>query len=192
VLVLRTLSIRSLAAIVLSFALASCTPAESSPKAAAPMPEPHSSLFAHPWRWTDEQGTTVALSQWGGQPIVVAAVYTTCTRTCPLTVRKMRNIHEAFERAGRPAQFVLVSLDPDVDTPERLRRFKEERHLPSDWHLLTGKRSTTLEILDLLGIHVLDMDAHVFHDSKIVVFDEHGAPARSFDCCDFDPRAALL
>lgn len=149
------------------------------------------SLFARNWVWTDEQGKTVTFSQWGGSPIVVAAVYTTCTRTCPLTVEKFRAVYETFQRAGRSAEFVLVTLDPSVDTPERLREFKESRKLPGEWHLLAGGRYETLEVMDLLGIHVLDMDSHVFHDTRIAIFDERGIPSHNFACCDFDATAAL-
>jgi len=131
-------------------------------------------------------------SQWRGSPIVVSGVYTTCTRTCPLTVEKLRAIYDVFVRAGRSAEFALVTLDPTVDTPERLRQFKESHRLPLPWHLLTGDKNETLELMDVMGIHIMDMDSHVFHDSRIMVFDERGIAVRRFACCDFDATRALL
>ena len=131
------------------------------------------SLFAEPWVWSDEAGAPVRFEQWRGTPIVVTMVFTSCTSTCPLTIEKLRHVTETFEREGRPATFVLVTLDPSNDTPEQLRRFKLSRQLPGKWHLVRGSDADTRALADLLQIHVLD-DAHLFHDARIVVFDPDG------------------
>lgn len=131
------------------------------------------SLFAQPWRWSDEQGALVRFEQWRGAPIIVTMVFTSCTSTCPLTLDRLRHITETFEREGRAATFVLVTLDPSNDTPDQLRRFKISRQLPARWHLLRGDDAQTRQLADILQIHVLD-DVHVFHDARIVVFDRDG------------------
>lgn len=131
------------------------------------------SLFASPWTWTDEQGASIRFDQWRGAPIVVTMVFTGCTSTCPLTIEKLRHVTETFEREGRAATFVLVTLDPSNDTPEQLRMFKSARQLPGRWHLLRGNDADTRALADILQIHVLD-DAHIFHDSRIVLFDRDG------------------
>jgi protein SCO1/2 len=131
------------------------------------------SLFAAPWTFTDEQGAPVTLDRWRGAPIFVSMVFTNCTTACPLTLDKLRQVSAAFKSAGRPATFVLVSLDPTNDTPDQLRRFKASRQLPSDWHLLRASDETTRALADLLQIKVVD-NAHIFHDSRIVVFDGEG------------------
>jgi len=131
------------------------------------------SLFAAPWVWNDERGTAVRFEQWRGAPIVVTMFFTACTATCPLTIERLRRVTEAFEREGRAATFVLVTLDPTHDTPERLSRFKRSRQLPARWHLLRGDDPQTRGLADLLQVHVLD-EEHIFHDARIVVFDRDG------------------
>jgi protein SCO1/2 len=131
------------------------------------------SLFAAPWVFTDEQGAPVTLDHWRGAPIFVSMVFTNCTSACPLTIDKLREVAAAFKREGRPATFVLVTLDPTNDTPDQLRRFKASRDLPADWHLLRASDETTRALADLLQIKVVD-NAHIFHDSRIVVFDGSG------------------
>jgi protein SCO1/2 len=150
------------------------------------------SLFDFAWSWTDEQGRRLAFSRWRGSPLVVTTFYTTCTWTCPRTVEKLRAVDRAFRGRGISAEFVLVTLDPAADTPDRLRVFKEARRLPAEWHLLQGDPAGTRELADFLGVHVLEMEVHLVHDTRIAVFDGAGAPRRSFACCDFEATDALL
>jgi protein SCO1/2 len=147
-------------------------PATGQPVSTAARAETRS-LFARPWVWRDESGAEVRLDSWRGTPIVVTMIFTSCTTTCPLTIEKLRRVTDRFEREGRAATFVLVTLDPSNDTPEQLRRFKASRQLPEKWHLLRGSDEQTRELADLLAVHVLD-DSHVFHDARIVIFDRDG------------------
>jgi protein SCO1/2 len=130
-------------------------------------------LFSRPWTWTDERGTSVRFDQWRGAPVIVTMVFTSCTSSCPLTIEKLRRVTDTFQGERRAATFVLVTLDPTNDTPAVLQRFKASRGLPEAWHLLRGDEAETRELEDLLQIHIID-DAHIFHDSRIVVFDGAG------------------
>ncbi|HET6146473.1 MAG TPA: SCO family protein [Polyangia bacterium] len=149
------------------------------------------SLFSHPWSWTDEHGQAVTLARWRGQPLVVTAMFTQCKATCPRTLAKLRRVQDDFHRAGRTAEFVLVTLDPDNDTPQALLRFKSSAGLPDSWHLLSGSLTDTRNLRDLLGIHVIDDGPHLLHDGRIVVFDGDGRPARAFEGYALDSEVRL-
>ena len=138
--------------------------------AAAPSP----SLFERPWVWSDEGGTPVTLSRWRGSLLVVTLFFTSCTTTCPVTVDKLLRLGDTFRREGRAATFVLVTLDPSNDTSVQLRRFKTARGLPPDWHLLRGNDQETRELADFLRIRIMDEDAHIIHDGRIVFLDSQG------------------
>jgi protein SCO1/2 len=147
------------------------------------------SLFAYPWVWTDERGERVKFSRWRGEPLVVTAMFTSCRATCPRTIGKLRKVDDELRRQGRASQFLLVTLDPSTDTPERLREFKQSENLPDSWRFLSGDASETKELADALDIHVLDMGAHLIHDGRIVVFDAQGMPSRSFSGFGLDEEA---
>jgi protein SCO1/2 len=149
------------------------------------------SLFAYPWSWTDEGGNRLTFARWRGSPIVVTAVYTQCVRTCPFTIEKLHGVEQAFRSRGRAAEFVLVTLDPAADTPPRLAEFKASRRLPTSWHLVVGSPEQTQEFTDLLDLHVFGADAHIIHDSRIMVFDERGTARKRFTCCDFTDAEAI-
>jgi protein SCO1/2 len=139
------------------------------------------SLFSQPWSWTDEDGKPATFERWRGRPLVVAAMFTQCKATCPRTLAKLLQIHDDFQRAGRDAQFLVVTLDPTNDTPKELLRFKLSSGLPATWHLLTGSPSETRDFRDLLGVHVIDDGPHLLHDGRIVIFDGQGRAARAFE-----------
>ncbi|MGE5181913.1 MAG: SCO family protein [Acidobacteriota bacterium] len=162
-------------ALVLAFAAAACSPTWHPARAQ------QVSLYDHPWVWLDDHGERAAFSQWRGTPVVLAAMYTTCFETCPRTLAKLKNVYAEFERDHRRAAFIVVTIDPETDTPERLRAFRASRHLPDSWHLWTGGSAETKELVDLLGIHLMDMESHLVHDSKIVMFDDRGVSTSEYE-----------
>lgn len=153
---------------------------------------PPRSLHAYPWVWTDEQGREVRFSRWRGEPLVVTLAFTSCRETCPRTIRKLRDLDARFRRERRPASFIVVTLDPRHDTPERLREFKRSERLPAAWHLLVGTPSATQALSDLVGMHVVDLDSHQMHDGSVVLFDEEGRAARSFTGWNLDRETVLF
>jgi protein SCO1/2 len=131
------------------------------------------SLFGADWIWRDERGEAVRFDRWRGAPIFLSLIFTNCTSACPLTIERLRRVSDTFKAEGRAATFVLVTLDPANDTPEQLGRFKLSRGLPAEWHLLRGGDAQTRALADLLQVKVVE-NAHIFHDSRIVIFDRDG------------------
>jgi protein SCO1/2 len=166
----------------------SLVPAQSPRQATA---EPCQSLFSYPWVWTDEQGQSGPLSRWRGQPLVVTAIFTQCRSTCPRTIAKLLQVYDRFQKEGSRAQFLLVTLDPENDTPEVLLRFKTSSGLPDSWHLLSGSLGDTRDLRDTLGIHVIEDGPHLLHDGRIVVFDAQGFPTRRFGGRSLEDEQAL-
>jgi protein SCO1/2 len=167
--------------ILFVMAISGCAETWRSTPAPSPVEQPAHSLFSYRWTWLDDRGATVALSRWRGTPVVMAAVYTTCFETCPRTLVRLRRVYDEFARAGRSAEFVVVTVDPAIDTPERLRQFRQSRSLPASWRLLTGSRRDTEQLMDVLSVHIMNMDAHLVHDSKIVLFDAEGVRTAELD-----------
>lgn len=143
-----------------------------------PLPSAHDaasiSIFDRDWVWEDESGGAVRFSAWRGKFLVVGLVYTACTTVCPLSVEKMRHVNATFERAGRVAEYVLVTLDPMSDTSARLRRFKEARGLPKRWHLVRSTQEQTDALAQVLGLKTVNMGDHVIHEAKLVFVDPAG------------------
>jgi protein SCO1/2 len=168
--------------LVVVFAAAGCAPQTWKSTAGQRGQAPTSlSLYDRPWVWFDDSGARVSFSQMRGTPIVLAVFFTSCHDTCPRTLAKLREVYDQFEREHRRAEFVVVTIDPKTDTPERLRELRKERRLPDAWHLWTGGAVETRQLADLLGIHEMQMDAHLIHDSRIMQFDTDGLSTLEFE-----------
>ena len=172
--------------LLLALLVVACAPASVSAGAVGAT----SVLFEPPWRWTDEQGTAVTFSQWRGDPIVVTAIFTSCTTRCPLTIEKLEKLDAALRKKGKRAQFALVTIDPQNDDPARLLRFKQSHHLPESWHMLRGGIEQTRDLCRMLGVHAIVDDSHIDHNVRIAIVDSTGQIVRNFAGWDFDEDRA--
>jgi protein SCO1/2 len=73
-----------------------------------------------------------------GRPIVLNFIFTTCSSICPV----MSSIFSQFEhRLGTEADKVhlmSISIDPEQDTPARLREYAKKFNAGEDWQHYTG------------------------------------------------------
>jgi protein SCO1 len=164
--------------------------------AAAPRPAEHGASADHPHAggleagehtdhsifhlessWWDQHGERRELASLGGRVQVVSMVYTYCAHTCPQILVDMKRIEAALE-AGEweGVGFVLVSVDPERDTPGRLRHFAESTRLdPTRWTLLGGSDGDVLELAMLLGVRFRRESATDFsHSNVLLVLDPAG------------------
>jgi len=104
-------------------------------------------------------------------------IYTTCQAACPRLVADMRGIEAQIPQAQKDkVKLVLVSIDPETDTPERLKEFSIENEMESDqWVFLTGSESDTREFAAVLAVNYKQISPMNFSHSNIIsVFDRQG------------------
>jgi len=91
----------------------------------------------------DEKGEYVAMSQFEGQVVVVAFLFTRCPDICPVVSANLAFIaQELGELHGTSVQILTVTVDPWTDNSSVLENYSETREL--GWPHLTG----SLEDLD--------------------------------------------
>src|SRR5499427_4295935 len=75
-----------------------------------------------------------------GKIVVISFIYTSCQDLCPLTTAKMAQIADKLDGAvGRDLFFISMSVDPENDTPERMKAFADAFDAGPGWLFLTGK-----------------------------------------------------
>lgn len=148
--------------------------------------------------WHDQDGGTRTIAAMGGRPLVVAMVYTTCAHTCPLIIADLKQLEGALTAEQRAAMtFVLVSLDPERDTPARLKAFATASRLdPAHWTLLTGTRTDVRMLAAALGVRYRPGGSgEIDHTNALTILDASGAIAyqqRGVGSGSDDARRALL
>lgn len=127
--------------------------------------------------WTNRENREISLSDLRGKVQVVAMVYTHCEFACPRILADMNRVRrDLSEHARANTNFVIISIDPERDTPERLSDFAEENHLNREhWTLLNGSQGDILEVAALLGVRYKRISKTDFtHSNMITVLNSEG------------------
>lgn len=130
--------------------------------------------------WLNRHGEEVPLQNLQGKIQVVAMVYTYCEFACPRILADMKHIKSSLsEEELKNTNFVIVSIDPERDTPDRLNSFAEENNLePENWTLLSGDSGDILELAALLGVKYKRIsDSDFSHSNIITVLNREGEVA---------------
>ena len=126
--------------------------------------------------WLDQDGRERSLASLDGRVQVLAMVYTHCYHTCPQIVADMKWLEAMTEELEDEVGFVLVSLDPDRDDPERLSRYADGIGLdPQRWTLLMGSDDDTRALAALLGVRYRqEADREIAHTNELTVLNPAG------------------
>jgi protein SCO1 len=88
------------------------------------------------FHFQDQTGAPFGPESLLGKPWVADFVFTRCPTVCPLMTERLAAL---LPRLGERVHLVSLSVDPDFDTPPRLRDFAAEHGATSArWHFLTG------------------------------------------------------
>ncbi len=150
---------------------------------------PSDSLYLVPFEWRDQAGRSLDLSSFKGKAVVLTLAYTKCKTACPLTMQRIKRVAGDLEKKVPDAQFIIVSLDPQSDTPETLSKFKEQYKLDgSRWHLLTGREADVRKLAVLLGYSFQKQAGgdQIAHSNKIFALDKHGRIATELEGLESD------
>jgi len=71
-------------------------------------------------------------------PVVLQFIFTTCPAVCPMLSRLLASAGEELGPELEGVRRVSITIDPEHDTPERLRRYAELLEADPDWTFLTG------------------------------------------------------
>ena len=74
---------------------------------------------------TDHAGAVFDNARLQGHWTLLFAGFTHCPDVCPTTLALMKQLHAQLAAGGRAVQPLFLSVDPERDTPEQLRRYVE-------------------------------------------------------------------
>ncbi len=80
------------------------------------------------------------LTQSPDKPVFVQFVFTSCTTICSLLGAVFANFQKKYGPEAKDIRFVSVSIDPEHDTPEKLKKFLARFDAGPNWTFVTGSR----------------------------------------------------
>ena len=89
-----------------------------------------------------------------GKVVAINFIYTTCPDVCPLETANLREVQEILgDQVGRDVFMYSITIDPETDTPEVLRKYMERFDVGPGWTFLTGKESDITLLRRKLGLY---------------------------------------
>jgi protein SCO1/2 len=73
-----------------------------------------------------------------GRPTVLNFIYTTCPGICPLMSQVFSRFQSRLGAEREKVHMVSISIDPEQDTPARLRKYAKQFAAGSQWQHYTG------------------------------------------------------
>ncbi|HSI69975.1 MAG TPA: SCO family protein [Gillisia sp.] len=138
---------------------------------------PEMSVFNLPATWTTQDNKQIELKDLRGKVLVMVMIYTSCKAACPRLVADMRNIEKQVPKKDlNKVQFIMVSIDPETDTPQNLKKFSKENFMEEPhWMFLRGTPEDTREFAAVLAVSYKKITPIDFSHSNIIsVFDTNG------------------
>lgn len=135
------------------------------------------SVYHLPAHWTTQDDEEIELRSLQGNIVVMVMIYTSCQAACPRLVADMRHIEKTVSSKNKnKIKYVLVSIDPEVDTPERLKAFAQENQMEGNpWLFLRSDEESTREFAAVLAVNYKRISPIDFSHSNIIsVFNEQG------------------
>jgi len=95
-----------------------------------------------------------------GRNVAINFIFTTCTSVCPVLSATFRRVQVELENSQSDTKLISISVDPTVDTPERLRDFAEKFKAGPGWTFVTGDKTEIDSLLQRLGAGVGNKNDH--------------------------------
>jgi protein SCO1/2 len=126
----------------------------------------------------DQDGHSFNLGDQRGKVVLVAFGYTNCPDVCPTTLAQFKQIKAGLGDDAASVRFVLITVDPERDTPERLKQYLGS--FDRQFTGLTSSRSDLERVWQEYGVyqqkHAPDSAGNyeVDHTARIYAIDKGG------------------
>lgn len=128
--------------------------------------------LVEPFELTDVNGDRVTLERWRGKLVLAFFGFVNCPDVCPMTMSRLASI---YEELGEPedVQVVMITVDPDNDTPERLQGYVSAFH--PDFVGLSGDSTDIANAARNFFVAYRELEDNQFmHTDTVALLDRDG------------------
>jgi protein SCO1/2 len=129
------------------------------------------------YKFTNELGQPVSLSDFRGKAIALTFFFTRCPipEFCPRLSRNFEAVQRKMASMDNPPtnwHLLSVTIDPDRDTPEMLKAYGGLYHYdPRHWSFLTGPKDKIAELARLCDVKFDPENGLINHDFRTLIID---------------------
>ena len=128
---------------------------------------------------TDQAGQARQFADFQGKTVVLSFFFASCPSVCPRETRALAQVqHRLSPALTRRVQFVSLTVDPDKDTPERLKSFASANGADlNSWSFVRASGPATTALTKELAVFSGPLQAQaapVGHGTSVYLFDGRG------------------
>ena len=137
---------------------------------AEPAHPPEDEAWLSRFELTERSGKQISSEDLKGEPYIVSFFFSLCPSICVQQNQKLKELQDEF--AGQGIKLVGISVDPENDTPERLREYAARFGADEQqWLFLTGE----LDYIRRIGSEIFRQPVNKqFHTERFALVDGNG------------------
>jgi protein SCO1 len=124
----------------------------------------------------DQFGKQVRSSDFRGRVVVLTFLYTSCPDFCPVIAGKLRETTTSLGDLMPQVAIVVVTVDPERDTTDRVYAYSQEHKMLDRWHFLIGDAQDLQPIWEYYWVGRVwkNENGDVMHQSPVHLVDRLG------------------
>ncbi len=133
------------------------------------------------YRFKDSESRPVDLADFGGRPVLISLIYTSCSHYCPIISQSLADgVEAAIDALGEDSFSVLtIGFDVRNDKPSRLRAFRRSQGINfPNWHFLAADAETVLALTEQTGFIFYPSAQGFDHLAQTTLLDKDGRIVR--------------
>jgi protein SCO1/2 len=149
------------------------------------------------FQYTNQDGKSVSLEDLQGDVWVANFIFTSCTTVCPPMTAHMSELQDKIAAEGLDAKIISFSVDPEIDTPEKIKEFTEPYSLSfENWSFLTGYTQNEIEDFAMKSFKTFvkkpDNNDQVIHQTSFYLVDQNGVVMKDYSGVENPPLDQMI
>ncbi len=108
----------------------------------------------------DGKSVSLAAELDDGRPVALNFIYTSCTTICPLSSQVFAQFQKSLGSGAGQIHLVSISIDPEQDTPSRLKAYAAQFHAERGWDHYTGTFADSVAVQRAFNAYRGDKMSH--------------------------------
>lgn len=149
------------------------------------------------FEFTNQDQEIVRSEDLKGKIWVADFIFTSCETVCPPMTAHMTELQQKVSDEGIEAEFISFSVDPEIDTPTKLKQFTEGYDLTfENWNFLTGYTQDEIEKYALDSFKQIvqkpESEDQVIHQTLFYLVDQNGTVVKDYSGVENTPYDEII
>jgi protein SCO1/2 len=149
------------------------------------------------FKYSNQDGKSVSLEDLKGDIWIANFIFTSCETVCPPMTAHMSKLQGMIEEAGLDVELISFSVDPEIDTQEKLKEFAKTYSVNfKNWSFLTGYSQKEIEDFAMESFKTIVKkpanEDQVIHGTSFYLIDQNGIVVKDYSGVDKPPYDEMI